>query len=84
MSRGRTFCYVETGFKVRAKTVAKRGECDVVKHEWLLDCETKFRPFRPSDMIQVSGEKIAAKEIRANRKFSGVFCRDQGPLRARL
>lgn len=43
---GKTYCYVETGFKVKAKNVAKSKKIDVVKSGWLLDCASKFRPYR--------------------------------------
>ena len=43
---GKTYAYVETGFKVKAKNVAKSKKVDVVRSGWLLDCKTKFRPFR--------------------------------------
>ena len=49
---GRTHAYVETGFKIRAKSVADKGACDVVRSSWLLDCdENGFRPLRPADVI---------------------------------
>ena len=42
-SEGRTTCYVETGFKIKAKNVARSGKYDVVKSSWLVDCESEFR-----------------------------------------
>ena len=42
-TEGRTDCYVETGFKIKAKNVARSGKFDVAKSTWLLDCETEFR-----------------------------------------
>ena len=42
-TEGRTDCYVETGFKIKAKNVARSGKFDVAKSSWLLDCESEFR-----------------------------------------
>ena len=42
-SEGRTTYYVETGFKIKAKNVARSGKYDVVKSSWLVDCESEFR-----------------------------------------
>ncbi len=50
-TEGRTFCYVETGYKLKAKNVAKSGKFDVVRSGWLVDCEADFRPMRPADLI---------------------------------
>ena len=37
---------------LRAKNQAKEGYCNVISHQWLLDCQAgNFRPLRPSDMI---------------------------------
>lgn len=48
---GRTFCYVETGLKMKAKSVVRSRKFDVVRHTWLLDCEDHYRPFGPADMV---------------------------------
>ena len=37
------FCYVQTAGTVKAKNVIQQGAIDVIKHSWLLDCETNFR-----------------------------------------
>ena len=50
-SEGRTTCYVETGFKIKAKNVARSGKYDVVKSSWLVDCESEFRSPRPADFM---------------------------------
>ena len=53
-AEGRTFCYVETGCRLKAKSVIKSAKFDVVKSQWLKDCQSKFRGFRPSDMLFVT------------------------------
>ena len=58
-SEGRTTCYVETGFKIKAKNVVRSGKYDVVKSSWLADCETEFRSLRPSDFLFMTEETEA-------------------------
>ncbi len=82
---GVTFCYVETGFKVRAKNEVRSGRVDVVRSTWLLDCEKDgFRNFRPSDMLyttsatkerfaadfDIFGDPYAERATEASLKFS--------------
>ncbi len=73
VTRERTFCYVETGMTVRARSVINSGHYDVVRHEWLMDCERTFRPFRPSDMVHVASEETKARFDRDFDTFGDAF-----------
>jgi hypothetical protein len=45
VTTGRTFCYVATMEKARAKLVIQSGYCNVVKSVWLLDCEERYQSY---------------------------------------
>ena len=40
---GHTHLYVETGFKIRARSEAKGGKVDVVRSGWLIECDIHIR-----------------------------------------
>jgi hypothetical protein len=69
---GRTFCYVETGYKVKAKNVALSKKFDVVRSNWLVDCEVEFRPLRPADLI-VMTESTAERFAGAYDKYGDGY-----------
>ena len=51
VAAGKTYCYIETAGTARAKYVINSGLYDVVRSQWLIDCEKNFRYFGPADMV---------------------------------
>lgn len=70
---GVTFCYVETGLKMKAKAVVRSGKYDVARSAWLLDSEVKFRPLRPSDMVFATEATLASFKADFDAFGDGYF-----------
>ena len=64
---GKTYCYIETAGTARAKYIINSGMYDVVRSQWLIDCEHKFRLFGPADMI------FATEATEQNLQESGLY-----------
>lgn len=62
-AKGKTWAYIQTGGKARARNVIKEGYCNVIKESWLMECLEKFRPLRPADMIFTTEETQEAFDI---------------------
>lgn len=54
--RDKTWAYIQTGGKTRARNVIREGYCNVIKDTWLMESAQKFRPLRPSDMVFTTDE----------------------------
>ena len=73
---GVTYCFIQTQGKFKAKSVVRSEKFDVVKAEWLLDCESQFRPFQPWDMIFARQETLDEFTTRDLDEFSDPFSED--------
>ena len=55
---GRTHIFIQTAGTIKSKNVVHQGVIDVVKSDWLIECQHTFREYEPHDMV------FATKETR--------------------
>jgi hypothetical protein len=81
---GHTSAFIQISGLLKAKNVIAAGLCDVIKYNWLLDCDIAWRALKPSDMIystesteeafkanyDIFGDSFAAKATLESLKFS--------------
>ena len=73
VKEGVTHCFVQTQGKFKAKSVVRSERFDVVKADWLKDCEMAFRPFQPWDMVFTTPKTLEEFSKRDLDEFSDSY-----------